>query len=199
MTSNEYRFITHWRVHGTPGEVYDILEDPTDLPRWWPSVYLNVIELERDEGEDSVYELHTTGWLPYTLQWQAVPGKRNRPRRIELDACGDLTGHGVWTLTADGPWTEITYEWQVRTTKPLLRWFSWLIRPIFAANHRWAMKQGEKSLRRELALRRAPTAGARAQLPFPPSPTPTSFRPLVVGLLVVAIVTYGVTRLRSAN
>jgi hypothetical protein len=47
-----------------------------------------------------------------------------------------------------------------------------VIKPLFAANHRWAMARGEESLRLELARRRAagdPTV--LAALPAPPGPT----------------------------
>jgi hypothetical protein len=33
-----------------------------------------------------------------------------------------------------------------------LRYLSFLFKPFFSANHRWAMARGEESLRRELAL-----------------------------------------------
>ena len=33
--------------------------------------------------------------------------------------------------------------------KALLRYLSFLLKPVFAMNHRWAMAQGEKSLRVE--------------------------------------------------
>ena len=46
MTSNQYHFISRWRVEGTCGEVADVLSDPLAFPRWWPSVYLDVRELE---------------------------------------------------------------------------------------------------------------------------------------------------------
>ena len=42
MPSNDYHFITHWRVEGAINEVADILKDAAELPRWWPSVYLDV-------------------------------------------------------------------------------------------------------------------------------------------------------------
>jgi hypothetical protein len=198
MASNEYQFVTRWRVRGTPEAVYDTLTDAPGLARWWPAVYLDVTDVS-NAGEESVYEMYTTGLLPYTLRWRLHPVERTPHERIELEASGDLVGRGVWTITADGSWTEVTYEWRVRANKPLLRWFSWLVRPIFAANHHWAMAKGEESLRRELAYRRAPTAGARARLPLPPEPTPTSFRPLVVALLLLAVVAYGVAQLCSAN
>ena len=39
----------------------------------------------------------------------------------------------------DGPEVEIVYDWRVRAAKPLLQQLSWLLKPVFAANHRWAM------------------------------------------------------------
>ncbi|HEY1905085.1 MAG TPA: hypothetical protein VGG91_03530 [Myxococcaceae bacterium] len=47
---------------------------------------------------------------------------------------------------------------------------SWLLRPVFAANHRWAMARGEESLALELRRRRARTDAERAAIPAPPGP-----------------------------
>ena len=68
----------------------------------------------------------------------------------------------------------ITYDWRVSAGKPLLRRLGWLLRPAFAANHRWAMARGEESLKLELRRNRATTAAQRAAGPAPPGPT---FRP----------------------
>jgi hypothetical protein len=38
--SNDCHFVTNWQVPGTCEAVSDVLGDPLDLPRWWPSVYL---------------------------------------------------------------------------------------------------------------------------------------------------------------
>ena len=62
-TSNEYVFLTRWRIEGSIEEVSDILGDAEDLVRWWPSVYLQV-----HKDADGVVHLHTKGWLPYTLR-----------------------------------------------------------------------------------------------------------------------------------
>jgi hypothetical protein len=40
----------------------------------------------------------------------------------------------------------------------LLRYLSFVFKPLFAANHRWAMAQGERSLRAEMARRRSANA-----------------------------------------
>ena len=71
MKSNEYAFITHWRVQSTCQEISDILGNAPDLTRWWPSVYLDVQELEPGDknGIGKVVSLFTKGWLPYTLRW----------------------------------------------------------------------------------------------------------------------------------
>lgn len=203
MSTTEYQFVTHWRVQGSLKEVYDILTDTSSLVRWWPSVYLDVAEVEDDEHE-SVYEMYTTGWLPYTLRWRLHPVERTPNERIEIEATGDLAGRGVWTFvpaptsTLEDPQVDVTYEWSVRANKPLLRWFSFLLKPVFAANHHWAMAMGEESLRLELTRRRAPTESARARIPAPPGPTTTSSRPVMV-LALVLFAAYAVVRLRRGK
>lgn len=157
MQSNEYRFITRWRVQGTVEEVYEILSRPADLMRWWPSVYLAVQELEEANPDKigKVVSLHTRGWLPYTLRWKFRVRERNYPHGFTLEAWGDFVGSGRWHFEQDGAWVNVTYDWTVRANKPILRRLSFLLKPLFAANHRWAMAQGEKSLAAELARRRA--------------------------------------------
>jgi len=150
--STNYYFTTNWRIESTVTKVYDILSEPCDLKRWWPSVYLDVQELAPGEknGVGKVVQLHTKGWLPYTLHWRFRVTEVNKPEGFSLEAFGDFKGTGVWTFLQDGPWVDVRYDWNIEVKKPLLRYFSWLLRPVFAANHRWAMSKGEESLRREI-------------------------------------------------
>jgi len=60
---------------------------------------------------------------------------------------------------------------RIRAAKPLLKLLEPLMRPLLEANHRWAMKQGEESLKLELRRARAGSAAERAQIPAPPGPT----------------------------
>ena len=171
--SSDYAFVTVWRVPGTVDEVRAVLSDGRTLPRWWPAVYLAVTPLD-DGGPDdvgSVTEVHTKGWLPYTLRWRLTLTEPVSTTGFALKAEGDLQGTGRWTFVQDGPEVVITYDWRVSATKPLLRRLSWLLRPAFAANHRWAMARGEESLRLELRRRRAATEAQRAEIPPPPGPT----------------------------
>ncbi|MDH3442723.1 MAG: hypothetical protein OEN50_02265 [Deltaproteobacteria bacterium] len=118
--------------------------------------YLDVKEIEPGDknGVGKIISLFTRGWLPYTLRWQFLVTDAGYPSGYSLEAWGDFVGRGEWNFIQDGPWVNIDYDWEIRAEKPLLRYLSFVLKPIFAANHRWAMAQGEKSLRVELACRR---------------------------------------------
>jgi hypothetical protein len=196
MNANTYHFLTRWRVPGTVAEVADVLAGATDLPRWWPAVYLDVQETKPgdDQGIGKEVSLHTRGWLPYTLRWQFRVTESSYPHGFALEAWGDFVGRGVWSLRQAGGNVEVTYDWQLRAEKPLLRRFSFLLRPLFAANHRWAMARGEESLRLEL-VRRAADEDARARIPPPPGPASArTFVSLVVGVLLLLVPASGIWR-----
>jgi polyketide cyclase/dehydrase/lipid transport protein len=154
--SNEYHFVSRWRLQATAQEVADVLRDAEDLPRWWPSVYLEVRVI--DEGETSgvgrVVDLWTKGWLPYTLRWRFTTLRNDGVGGLTLRADGDFVGGGTWTFIPDGDGVKAFYDWRIRAEKPLLRRLTWLMRPAFSANHRWAMRKGEESMRLELERRR---------------------------------------------
>jgi hypothetical protein len=170
---SDYHFVTHWRVEATRQEVFDVLGDAAGLARWWPSVYLDVrvVDPGDDRGVGRVVELYTKGWLPYTLRWRFRVTESDPPRGFALAAEGDFVGRGVWTFEQAGRHVDVTYDWRIRADKPLLRRLAFLMRPLFEANHRWAMARGEESLVLELARRRAATAEERAAVPAPPGPT----------------------------
>lgn len=155
MPANEYQFFTHWELKGTVEEAFDIIDNPTDLPRWWPAVYLDSEELQpgNDAGIGKMVALHTRGWLPYTLRWRFRVVEKLRPERIVLDAWGDFVGRAIVTFQQKGQIAHLDYDWRIRADKPLLRYGSFLLKPLFAANHHWAMKQGMQSLQRELQRR----------------------------------------------
>jgi hypothetical protein len=172
MAANDYHFIAQWRVEATCGEVADILRDPLALTRWWPSVYLDVRLLEPGDvrGVGRRVALVTKGWLPYSIQWELETVESRYPNGSTIVANGGFEGRGVWTFVQDGPFVDMTYDWRIRADKPLLRRLSFLLKPLFAANHRWAMAQGEASLKLELLRRRAGSDEARAAIPSPPGP-----------------------------
>ena len=183
----QYAFVTRWRVEGTCGEVADILGDARTLPQWWPAVYLSVEQLEAPDarGLGGRARLHTKGFLPYTLTWELEVTETRYPHGFTLSATGDFDGRGDWTFTPDGNFVDIVYDWRLSAEKPLLRNLSFVMKPLFESNHRWAMAQGEESLRLELARRRASSDAARAKIPPPPGPVTYAGVALVAGAVAI--------------
>ena len=157
-------------------EVYDILSQPVDYPRGWPSVYLAVRELT-----PSRVRLHTKGWLPYTLTWEAVTVEKRPPNLLAIRALGDFEGRGIWSILQDGEFTDITFDWKLTADKPLLRYLSFALRPAFEANHRWAMEQGLRSLELELARGRARTVEEMNSIAPAPAPHVFPMRQVAAG------------------
>ena len=144
--TNDYHFITVWRVESNIEEVSTIIGDATDLVRWRPSVYMDVkvVEPGDERGLGKVVSLYTKGWLPYTLRWDfRVTEVRNDG--FTLVATGDFDGRGIWTFEQDGSWVNITYDWKIKAEKPLLRYFSFIMKPLFSANHRWAWRRVKRA------------------------------------------------------
>ena len=167
--NSNYHFVTSWRIPGTVDEVNAVLREPLNLPQWWPAVYMDAKELKPGDanGVGREIALYTKGWLPYTLQWRFTITNTD-PRRLEWDAFGDFVGRGKWEFEQVGADVVATVDWEIRAAKPLLRYLTPLMRPVFAANHHWAMRTGEKSLRVELLRNRGVDP---ARLPTPPQPT----------------------------
>ena len=198
MASQDYHFITQWRVNGTMQEIFNILADARTLTEWWPAVYLDVKILKESDPQTNtgaVIDLYTKGWLPYTLRWNFTVTALTEPETITLQADGDFVGRGIWTFRQDGESVDITYDWEIRAAKPLLRRLSFAMKPIFSANHRWAMEMGLKSLELELARRRATNEAERAQIAAPPLATSSSTWPLLASLLTPIVVGYLLYRL----
>jgi hypothetical protein len=196
---NDYHFVTNWRVLGTIDEVYAVISDAPGLQRWWPSAFAEVLEIQpgNENGIEKVVRYETMGWLPYHLHWHTTTTWADPPNGFRLRVWGDFNGTGEWSLVQDGAWTDITYDWQISVAKPLVRYLSPLLKPLFASNHRWAMRRGEESLRLELARRQAATDSERSALGPPPAAVQYPALPLVVGL--GALTAFAVWRLRRGR
>lgn len=173
MASHQYRFITYWSVEGTVEEVFRLIDDPLEFPRWWPAVWLKVEKLPdtSSPGVGKLYRVLSKGWLPYLLEWSGRTVEKEFPHRIVLHAHGDFVGEGAWTFTQRGSQVDVKYDWSIEANKPLLRYLSFLLKPLFAANHNWAMARGEESLQLELIRRGTTDAAELARLPMPPAAT----------------------------
>lgn len=178
MPSHEYHFLDEWKILGKLEEVSDILGEAADYPRWWPSTYLEVKVLDKGDKEQVGQrgKIRAQGWLPYRIRFDYRVTESRKPHGFSLEAKGDLDGTGIWRLSQDGEWVRISYDWTVRADKPILRLFSFLLKPVFRSNHNWTMKMGERSLQRELELRHC--RDALEAFLLPPVPGPVRYSPL---------------------
>jgi uncharacterized protein YndB with AHSA1/START domain len=146
-----YRFLTTWLISAPRERVWDELRDSEAWPSWWRGV-VNVEVLERGD-EDRVGELARYTWrsrLPYELAFETRVVKVERPALMEGHATGELEGIGRWRLFDEDGVTAVLYEWNVHTTRPWMNALSPLLRPAFAWNHDWVMRQGGVGLARRL-------------------------------------------------
>lgn len=170
MATERLHFITTWHVNATAQEVYQIIKDSSSLATWWPSVYLDVKVLDEGQsgGIGKKVALWTKGFLPYTLKWDFEVTEVVPLKKIALKAQGDLIGQGVWTFKTDRDQCMIQFDWDVHFKKSFLSAFSFMLRPLFAFNHRWAMDQGLISLKLEILRRKGvPEVSAPPQPTFP--------------------------------
>ncbi|MCA9685548.1 MAG: hypothetical protein KC457_25440 [Myxococcales bacterium] len=149
MAANDYHFVEQWFIpdYG-PAQVYAVLANASILPQWWKGVYQRAFVLG-DYSEPVVgarVRVRAKGWLPYHLDFDLEALCLQPGRVVEVEASGDF--HGIWraTLHAEAGGTRVELDWRVTVTKPVVRWLSPLLRPLFAWNHRWTTPRGERGM-----------------------------------------------------
>ena len=153
MAASQYHFLTRWKIHGPIERVFEILRDGRRYDDWWRPAY----RLSEQAGPRKVRVI-VRARLPYRLTFSTEIVREKPPHEIEIRADGDLVGRGLWQLSdqtsAEGhPITDVIFTWEVQAQKPLVRWLSPLLRPIFEWNHDWVMKTGEACLQAEIDRR----------------------------------------------
>ena len=100
--------------------------------------------------------------LPYTLDFTTELIREKAPSEIEIRASGELAGRGLWKLKQKGKFVFVTFYWDVRAEKFLVKILSPILKPLFRWNHDWVMKVGEKGLAKEIehrTIRNTPNQG----------------------------------------
>ena len=144
--ADEYVFVDEWDVDAPQEAVFEALADARTYPEWWKPVY---IEVEGDsppaEGVATRHEFK--GRLPYHLNTRSEIVRMERPREFEVSVVGDLTGRGVSTLTpAEDGRVHVRFDWRVIADRPLLRYLTPILRPLFRWNHDWSVKRAIEGL-----------------------------------------------------
>lgn len=122
---------------------------------WWPEVK------QVDFVDRAGYRVRCRSLLPYDLSF-VIHEPHVDPASGVLAArlAGDLEGYSRWTVTGTSEGSDVVFDEEVVTTKPLLKRLSRVLRPALHANHALMMRHGEAGLRAHLAALR--TQGATA-------------------------------------
>jgi hypothetical protein len=151
------RFIltSQWQLDCDASSVWKLLDEVCHWPQWWPEVERTTTLREGDaDGAGKVIELVWRTPLPYKLHLQIARTRALPPLELEGSASGDLEGRGLWLLE---PQTNggviVTYRWDVCLSRPWMRRWASLLRPIFAWNHFQVMRSGARGMARHLGCK----------------------------------------------
>jgi Polyketide cyclase / dehydrase and lipid transport len=143
--ASEYVFIDEWDVAAPQEAVFEALADASTYPQWWKPVYIEVdVDGPPEVGRTS--RQHFKGRLPYTLKTTSEIVRYEPPSEFEVSVVGDLTGRGVWKLTPGDERVHIHCDWRVIADRPLLRYLTPVLRPVFRWNHNWSIARAREGL-----------------------------------------------------
>ena len=163
MPSNVFRFEENWEIPGaTVSEVYDVLADGRLLPLWWKGVYLEAAPLSEGAGSPKLGDklrARARGALPYELNFNLEAVVLEPGKRVVVKSTGDYDGTWSATLSPRNGGVHMDIVWEVTVLRPIMRFLSPVLRPVFAWNHNWTKTRGENGLRAYLAQQQAGRAG----------------------------------------
>lgn len=169
MPANTYRFVEQWWIpEASPDEVYRVISDSRLLPEWWKGVYLEAQPLGEwtEPRVGARARVKARGFLPYKLDFVLESTALEPGRLVEVKTIGDFVG--VWraTLSLEPGGTRVDIDWRVTVEKPLVRFLSPVLKPLFAWNHYWTTPRGEAGLRAYLRERGEARAADTRQRPI---------------------------------
>jgi Polyketide cyclase / dehydrase and lipid transport len=144
--AKEYVFLDEWDVDAPQKAIFNALADARTYPEWWKPVYIEV-EGDQEPAEDVTTRQHFKGKLPYTLKTTSKIVVFDPPTHFQVAVVGDLTGTGRWTLAPNGDGrVHVRFDWIVHADRPLLRYLTPILRPIFRWNHNWSAARAKEGL-----------------------------------------------------
>lgn len=149
-----YAFLTTWALEAPLDDVWREIHDTERWPEWWRGV---TEATETDPGAAcGIGRRGRYTWrsrVPYPVRFEVVATDVQRPHLLAGEASGELEGTGIWRLRAEEAATEVTYEWNVATTKRWMNAIGPVAGPFFRWNHDEVMRWGGEGLARHLGCR----------------------------------------------
>jgi hypothetical protein len=102
---------------------------------------------------DERYRIAWRSRVPYELEFEFTVRELDEPQSMSGVASGELEGTGHWRLFEQDGVTAVTYEWDVRTTRPWMNLLAPVARPVFEYNHNVVMRWGGEGLAQVLGCR----------------------------------------------
>lgn len=151
MAARDFHLITEWTLDAPIDAVWEVLTTPEDWPGWWKAVKrVELLEPGNPDGTNSLRRMTWATALPYALSFDMRTTRIEPKTLIEGQASGELDGVGRWTLRTAGGKTHVRYDWIVAVSKPWMRLFAPMLRPVFAWNHDVVMGWGLAGIRDKL-------------------------------------------------
>lgn len=149
----DYAFLTAWRVAAPRADVFQVIHASEQWPEWWDGVE-RVVKLEEGdaEGRGSLGRYRWRSTMRYRLEFEMRITRVDRPRRMDGQATGELTGSGSWRLYEDDGATTVVFEWRVHTTRWWMNALAPVARTVFRWNHNRLMRAGGRGLARRLGV-----------------------------------------------
>lgn len=155
MATNYYLFVDKFTAPCNVETAYQYIHRIEEYPRWWGKVYKKIVKL-KDAPQDKPgarYAVTVGGFLPYLLTLENEITHIDWPNLIQFKAVGDLQGKGTWSFREVPGGTEVTFDWRVAANKEVIRWLSFLLKPLFRANHVFCVRKADEGIRNDLLLR----------------------------------------------
>ena len=151
MKNNDYSFVSCWQIAAPVKELWESIYESAYWPKWWKGVECVKIIKENDvNGINGIREYTWKSALPYRLSFQMKLVEKIEYKLLRGIAFGELEGDGTWQFAEEKGITKVQYAWNVKTTKPWMNYFAFILKPIFNLNHNIVMKWGAKSLAKKL-------------------------------------------------
>jgi len=151
MKNNYYKFITQWKIAAPINDVWYAIHASEKWRSWWKGVRLVKVIKENDvNGINGIRTYTWKSFLPYNLSFQMKLTEKKDFEFLKGVAFGELEGDGTWFFKEENGVTKVQYNWNVKTNKPWMNYFAFILKPIFKLNHDIIMRWGAEGLAKKL-------------------------------------------------
>ncbi len=145
-----------WDIRAQEHELEFVVRDPMHITNWWSKVFMRAEAVGGDINAECGLDvkLWAKGLLPHTFLFEANAKYDESVNRLMVRTVGDFDGLGTIELVPSSDYVTVCINWRVNVNKHYLYLLMIITKPLFTANHKWAMRQGKRGLQKEIERRR---------------------------------------------